>query len=221
MKRGNFFWVGYSDLMTSMFFIMMVLFFVTVRQLYDQVSVLKKEKEILETVQKNVEKLKERGDLFFYDKAFKRYTLMFDVQFFRNKTHISRSELKNYHNTRKKLKETGLELKKIIDNLAILKNNDEKYQHISYMIVVAGSASRTGNTDHNYELSYQRSYNLYKFWRDELKIDFDAPQYHDLVEFEIAGNGTGGIGRIKPIVGKYSEKNQRFIINVIPKMGEY
>lgn len=220
MKKGNFFWIGYSDLMTSMFFIMMVLFFVTVRQLYNRVDVLENEKEILETVQKNVEKLKDRGDLFSYDKYFKRYTLKFEVQFVRNKTHLSSCELRNYDITRIKLNQTGAELKKIIDNLAELKKNDKRYENISYMIVVAGSASRTGNADHNYELSYQRAYNLYKFWRDELDIDFDALKYHNLVEFQIAGNGTGGVGRVKPIEGCYTEKNQRFIINVIPKLGE-
>lgn len=220
MKKSNFFWVGYSDLMTSMFFIMMVLFFVTVKQLYNRVGVLEKEKEILETVQKNVEKLKDNEELFAYDKEYKRYTLKFDVQFKSDKFHLDSLELNNYENTKKKLEKTGTELKKIIDNLAELKKSDERYQNISYMIVVAGSASRLGGSDHNYELSYQRAYNLYKFWRDELGIDFDAPKYHDLVEFQIAGNGFGGVGRIAPTTGVYNEKNQRFIINVIPKLGE-
>jgi hypothetical protein len=220
MKKSNFFWVGYSDLMTSMFFIMMVLFFVTVRQLYNRVGVLEKEKEILETVQKNVEKLKEREELFIYDEQYKRYTLKFDVQFVSNKTNISGIELNDYFPTVKKLKQTGIELKKIIDNLAALKKSDQRYENVSYMIVVAGSASRTGNADHNYDLSYQRAYNLYKFWRDVWGIDFDSPEYHDLVEFQIAGNGTGGVGRIEPTNGRYTEKNQRFIINIIPKLGE-
>ncbi len=29
MKKKNFFWVGYSDLLTSLFFVMLVLFVVT------------------------------------------------------------------------------------------------------------------------------------------------------------------------------------------------
>ena len=30
MKKSSFFWVGYADLMTSLFFIMLVLFVVTI-----------------------------------------------------------------------------------------------------------------------------------------------------------------------------------------------
>jgi outer membrane protein OmpA-like peptidoglycan-associated protein len=220
MKKSNFFWVGYSDLMTSMFFIMLVLFFVTVRQLYNRVGVLEKEKEILETVQKNVEKLKDNEELFAYDSKFKRYTLKFEVQFKSNKCQINDFEMLHFNETEQKLKDTGAELKKIIDNLAELKKNDKRYQNISYMIVVAGSASRIGEEDNNYSLSYLRAYNLYKFWRENMKIDFDAPKYHNLVEFQIAGNGTGGVGRIEPNNGSYTRKNQRFIINVIPKLGE-
>jgi hypothetical protein len=64
---------------------------------------------------------------------------------------------------------------------------------------------------------------LYKYWKKELGIDFDSPKYHDFIEFQIAGNGEGGIGRFRrdPENGfKNERKNQRFLINVIPKIGE-
>ncbi len=220
MKKENFFWVSYSDLMTSLFFIMLVLFVVTVGYLQFEKSVLIEEKEILETVQKNVEKLQDRNDLFNYDEQYKRFTLKFDVQFKTNRYEITEKDLMNFDETKKKLEDTGLELKRIIDNLEELQRTNEAYKNISYMIVVAGSASRLGDEDYNYELSYKRAYNLYKFWRDDLGIDFDKKQYHQLLEFQIAGNGTGGIGRVEPLMDKkYTYKNQRFIINVVPKVG--
>jgi outer membrane protein OmpA-like peptidoglycan-associated protein len=217
MKKNNFFWVSYSDLMTSMFFVMMVLFFATIIKLRSTIKILEVEKEILENVQKNVEKLKDREDLFEYDYKYKRYTLKFNVEFGNDSCSIYSLP----SDTQKKLSETGKELKKIIDNLRELQISDSLYRNVSYMIVVAGSASKTGEEDHNYELSYKRAYNLYKYWRD-LGIDFDKDSYHQLVEFEIAGNGMGGVGRHMPEKGKkYSSKNQRFIINIVPKIGSF
>jgi hypothetical protein len=69
---------------------------------------------------------------------------------------------------------------------------------------------------------YERAYNLYKYWRDALGIDFDSKKYHDFIEFQIAGSGEGGIGRIPADPPSFFEerKNQRFLINVIPKIGE-
>jgi hypothetical protein len=192
----------------------MVLFFVTILKLKSTIKILKEERIVLETVQKNVEKLQDRKELFSYDSKYKRYTLIFDVQFKNDSSKIRAKSLENFETTEGKLRETGKELKKIIDDLITLQKTDSAYYNISYMIVVAGSASRTGNEDHNYELSYQRAYNLYKFWRDELNIDFDGTSYHELVEFQIAGNGIGGVGRLNN-----ETANQRFIINVVPKIG--
>jgi hypothetical protein len=214
MRKNNFFWVSYSDLMTSLFFVMMILFFVTIVKLKSTIEILKEERIVLETVQKNVEKLQDRKELFSYDSKYKRYTLIFDVQFKNDSSKIRAKSLENFETTEVKLRETGKELKKIIDDLITLQKTDSAYYNISYMIVVAGSASRTGRADHNYELSYQRAYNLYKFWRDELNIDFDGTSYHELVEFQIAGNGIGGVGRLDN-----ETANQRFIINIVPKIG--
>ena len=46
MKKTNFFWIGYSDLMTSMFFIMLVLFVLTIG--YLQVKIKENERLIAE-----------------------------------------------------------------------------------------------------------------------------------------------------------------------------
>lgn len=244
MKKSNLFWIGLSDLMISMFFIMLVIAVVQiginvnkqdenleliketvklkkkVEILEDQAVVLKEEKKVIETVQKNIEKLKEKEDLFQYDSIYKRYTLRFNVEFFKAKNEISKNDIKDYDVTRRKLIQTGKELFKIVENLDKLKKENDSYKEISYMIVISGSASKTGLTDKNYELSYLRAYNLYKFWKNELGVDFDNRKYHNLIELQIAGNGIGGVGRVEVAHGKnYTEKNQRFIINVIPKLG--
>jgi outer membrane protein OmpA-like peptidoglycan-associated protein len=244
MKKSNLFWIGLSDLMISMFFIMLVIVVVEisinaklhnenselnaevlklkkrVKILENQALVLKEEKRVIETVQKNIEKLKEKDDLFQYDSIFKRYTLKFDVEFYSDGNEIASSDIKDYKETRSKLIQTGEELFKIVENLDKLKKENDAYKDISYMIVISGSASNTGEIDENYRLSYLRAYNLYKFWKSEIGVDFDNIKYHNLIELQIAGNGIGGVGRIEVDKGKkYTEKNQRFIINVIPKLG--
>lgn len=222
-KDKNYFWVGYSDLMTTLFFLMLLCAIFSIkysRDLSKEIVVLKKEKEIIETVQKNIEKLKDKKELFVYDTKYKRYTLKFDVQFRSGRSNVDRFDIKHFGYTQNKLNQAGKELKKLIDNLAYLKQFDDSYKNVSYIIVVAGSASRTGGVDRNYSLSYQRAYSLYKYWRDHLGIDFDAEKYHDLIELQIAGNGTGGVGRVVTNGKSYNRKNQRFIINIIPKLGE-
>lgn len=257
-KNRNYFWIGYSDLMTTLFFLMLLCAIFSIKYysgknvalqkqnlvlekeknrlqedknnakyykdrnkaLSKQIVVLKKEKEIIETVKKNIEKLKDKKDLFVYDTKYKRYTLKFDVQFRTGRSHVDRYDIKHFVSTQSKLNQAGTELKRLIDNLAYLKHSDDAYKNVSYIIVVAGSASRTGRTDRNYSLSYQRAYSLYKYWRDNLGIDFDAKKYHDLIELQIAGNGTGGVGRLVSDDSGYNRKNQRFIINIIPKLGE-
>lgn len=254
-KTNNFFWISLSDLMISMFFIMLVVVSVEIiindklsteisdlkkklenctncekeiadltnktDSLTQTVTVLKKEKKIIENVQKNIEQLKEKKDLFKYDDKFKRYVLKFNVEFKNDRSDISDGGLVNPRFTKNKLIETGNELKKVIDNLAVLKASNPAYKDVSYFIVVSGSASRLGDVDHNYSLSYMRAYNLYKFWKQQ-GIDFDSEVYHNLVDFQIAGNGFGGVGREKPEIGySYTYKNQRFIINIIPKIGSF
>lgn len=43
MRKDNFFWISYSDLMTSLFFIMMVLFVVTIGYLQYQKNATEKQ----------------------------------------------------------------------------------------------------------------------------------------------------------------------------------
>jgi len=238
MKKSGFFWVGFSDLMTSLFFIMLVLYVISFTLFKKQLSesiqqtakldsiikVDKKNKELLviqaekakiiEAVEQNLDPLKASKDLFIYDKKFKRFGLAFDVEFIYGKSKIQSQNLVN-EEAINDLKTVGNSLIELIEKLRIQKNTDIKFKDISYLIVVSGSASDFGESEYrNYTKSYERAYYLYKFWQNE-GIDLDAEKYHDLVEFQIAGNGIGGVGRFED-----QEKNQRFIINIIPKIGE-
>ena len=67
---------------------------------------------------------------------------------------------------------------------------------------------------------------LYDFWRDQRIADFDAPRYHGIIELAIAGNGYGGVGRYNPggrnlrVRNAQEKRNQRFLIQIIPKIGQ-
>ena len=66
---------------------------------------------------------------------------------------------------------------------------------------------------YNYELSYKRAKSLHDFWRKK-NIKFDPK----ITEIQIAGSGLGGVGRERD-KNKESE-NQRFLIQIIPKIAE-
>lgn len=242
MKKSSIFWISYADLMTSLFFIMLVLSafsFVlfeaertslidTLEKLKEQEQIVRVQAEkyrIIESVEENLKPLRGKSELFIYEPDFKRYRLAFDIEFKEALTRIKRTDVKNFDETILKIDQVGLALKSLVESLMEKRKREpEKFGQISYLIVVSGSASDLPDDNHirNYRFSYERAFNLYTYWRDDLGIDLDAPEYHSLLEFHIAGNGEGGVGRFKTDPPFYvnERKNQRFLINIIPKIGE-
>jgi len=228
-KREHYFWISYSDLMTSLFFIMLVLYvisFVLWERAKGKIEVAAKKYKIIENVENNMEPLKKDTLLFKYDEKYHRYQLAFDVYFRSGKYKINKYSLKNYQKTKEKIEETSRKLNLIIGKIEKQKKDSaEKYKNVSYLVVVSGSASNLPRNiaDSNYILSFKRAYNLYKFWKDSLGIDFYNKKYDNLIDFQISGNGIGGVGRFprNPANNYATErKNQRFLINIIPKIGE-
>ena len=227
MSDGNedFFWPSFTDLMTSLFFIVLVLYILTVamlknsQQAMKMIVVAQKEQlDIIKTVEENLKPLQRDKNTFVYDSKYKRYQLAFEVHFKDGRKDISPSGIDSYGPTIVKIDSLGIKLKRLVDELKKQKRSDQSLSDISYLLVVSGSASRD-NYAQNYQLSYERALALYIHWKDNMGIDFDAPEYHDIIEFQIAGNGTGGVGRFEG--GEMEEKkNQRFLINVIPKIGD-
>ena len=241
MKKSGYFWVGYSDMMTSLFFIMLVLYVVSFLMYKKQLSqleqtntelakvknrlIIKAEKaKILDEVEQNLKPLRDNKALFRYEKEYKRFTLAFDVKFNIGETEINQSGLFNYSNTIEKINNAGVELQKVIDALLQHRKTNEKMKNVSYLVIIAGYASQLENEDQytEYERSYQRAYHLWEHWK--LKgVDFEDEKYKGLIDLQIAGNGWGGVGRFKrdPENNFRNETgNQRFIIQIVPKIGE-
>jgi len=220
--RSDFFWPSFTDLMTSLFFIMLVLYVLTYIQLNHRNKVLEQQLKIIKTVEANLKPLKEDKALFNYEEKYNRFKLAFDVKFNADKFSIlNNNDLVNPELTRQKIADAGRKLKSVIDKLKSAKEKDPQLNKVSYIVVIAGYASRDKNParlTHNYELSYFRALSLWAYWKDTMGIDFESPDYKDLIDLQISGNGWGGVGRL---TGNTVESdNQRFLIQIFPKIGD-
>lgn len=200
MKKSGYFWVGYSDLMTSLFFIMLILFVVTITALNTNLEETEAELEKIKELQTAVKELPQ--DYFSYQPEFKRFKLKQQIRFDVGSIAI-KPEYNNY------LMEVGNSIAKLIQNL----NDNETYKafDIKYLIVIEGMASQDRYT-RNFELSYERALSLYNFWKIN-GINFDPA----ICEVQIAGSGTDGV---REYSGKEEYLNQQFLIHIVPKIGQ-
>jgi outer membrane protein OmpA-like peptidoglycan-associated protein len=230
-KKGeSFFWTSFSDLMTSLFFIMLVLYVLTYimlkkkeRELVYTVEDLQHKLEVYELVERNLKPLKQDTLLFRYEENYKRFTLAFDVSFELGRYEIKRGDLKQYSVTASKIQSVGKQLRKTIDTLAKNKATNPAMENVSYLVIISGYASHllSGSQSSDYALSYQRAYSLWAYWKS-IGIDFEASKYEGLIDLQIAGNGWGGVGRFERDPQNFMKnetKNQRFIIQIVPKIG--
>ncbi len=229
-KYKDYFWMSFSDLMTSLFFVVLVLYVLTFvmlkreqEKLKDTVENLEKKLEVFDLVEQNLKPLKENIALFRYEEKYKRFTLAFDVSFQLGKYEIAQGNLNNYYLTAQKIQQVGKELQSTIDILAKNKAENPAMKNVSYLVIISGYASHllSGLESKDYDLSYQRAYSLWAYWKS-IGLDFEASKYEGLIDLQIAGNGWGGVGRYERDPENYMQnemKNQRFIIQILPKIG--
>lgn len=241
-QRKDFFWPSYVDLMTALFAVTLVLFVLSFIHYKKQAIALKhiieiKEKQnaLLKKVQANLKLFKSAPEVFNYNEVYNRIELAFNIQFKTGYKYyrIDPQDIDgNFPATREKLNALGRKMKSIIDVFKKQKETDSTMKDISYLMVISGTASHlkeygSHSPDSgryaNSLLSYNRALYLYKYLKDNLNIDFDSPEYHNIIELQISGMGFGGIGRYnvpyKPENYIDEEKNQRFIISIAPKIG--
>lgn len=197
-KNTGFFWASFTDLMISLFFIMLVLYILTFVELKTQQQATETQLNRIKEIQAAVKELPQ--DYFTYQSEYKRFSLNKQIQFPKGKKEISVIDQEYLLNVGRKIEELISKLK-------------TKYrgENIKYLIIIEGMSSIDGYSL-NDELSYQRALSLARLWKVN-NIEFD-PNY---CELQIAGSGTGGIGRFKD---DEESKNQRFLIQIVPKIGE-
>jgi len=198
-KESNFFWPSYTDLMTSLFFIMLVLYVLTFVKLKLQQKATEEQLNKIKEIQNAVKELPKQ--YFKYDDRNKRFELIQQI-LFDKKDAVIKPEYENY------LFQVGLSIENLIKNLKNKKAGVNS-MNIKYLVVIEGMSSND-NYQLNYELSYQRALALYNFWKSK-NINFDQ----DICEVQIAGSGIGGVGR-----DTLEKNNQKFLIQIVPKIGE-
>ena len=208
MKQSkDFFWPSYVDLMTSLFIVMLVLFILSYKLFQDKQDELLVQVEQLRKIQEIEAALKGlEGKYFRFDPVTKRHELKVQTRFDPNSSVIKESD-------KDSLYAAGLTLKKIIDDI-------KEDQGVKYLVIIEGMAARDlRNPDfhvlrrnYGYQLSYNRALALLNLWENR-DIKFDEKRF----EILIAGSGFYGTGRY---TGRREYDNKRFLIQVIPKIGE-
>lgn len=204
-NRSDTFWLSYSDLMTSLFFIMLVLFIVCVVKIDQLGKEGNADKEQLRKIEELNNSIKEIDNKYFaYDEQFKRHTLK-DIEVSFN-TYSS-----NIHDIEQEQLEKLLKAGQAI--VRFMNSAKSKIPKAQYMLIIEGQSSKDYYT-RNYELSYERALALIKFWSSK-GIEFDSLGNCEVL---ISGSGQSSKFRVQPDV-RGNKDNQRFVIHIIPKPG--
>lgn len=195
-KKESFFWTSYSDLMTSLFFIMLVLFVLVIVLLHNKMETTEQQLRDIKEVVNSTKDLK--GQYFSYRSDYKKYILNIECSFPVNGYDINMLS----DTTKTKLLEAGNEI-------AVFLN---KHSENQYLVIIEGQASRNNISwmKYNYELSYKRAISLRLFWLN-CKLKFG-----ENCELQITGSGDGRLNN-KIMRDRYEPNNQRFLIYIIPK----
>lgn len=221
-KKESFFWISYSDLMTSLFFIMLVLFVLSSTGLYMSEQATRKQLDKINEIQVAVNRLPK--EYFCEDSINKRWTLREEFT-----PHFASRDATIPPRDTAQIIYIGQSLMEVVKSLNALKSSD-KYAglDVKYMLVIEGMASNI-QYSRNDELSYDRALAVYYLWKRN-GIDFENSD----CEVQISGSGIRGI---RPYNTDYyeaekkgdpnasnlynlheEEKNQCIIIQIIPKI---
>lgn len=222
-NKNSLFWTSYSDLMTSLFFAILVLFVVIV------VAMGTSNRQLRET-QKKLEQALRKANAT-NQQLTQILNLQTQFQTLSNSTSLDYNDEKRmffakdfvgieiFHPNEDAIKEeyfgkvdsVGRDIKNILESLK-KSNSNFKYQ-----LVIEGNAAipyrelhaGTFNPDNEdmYLLSYRRALALYQRWKNLKLRDSNT-------EIIIAGSGFNGINRDT----NNENNNKRFVIQIIPKI---
>lgn len=223
-KQSDSFWTSYSDLMTSLFFVMLVLFIVCLvkvnginqelRNANEEANAQIEEYERILQLKEQFEVLTHASSLE-YDSDKK----MFYAKDFQEKEIFNPFTGNNMEDA-SKIKDEYIDIVDTVGNdlIKILEQLNSNKQ-FSYQLVIEGNAAipwqQLQNGSYNpdnttmYDLSYRRALALYNRWRSN---GLNFRQYN--TEIIIAGSGFNGNNRDHRV----EDYNKRFIIQIIPKI---
>ncbi len=212
-KRTNFFWVSYSDLMTSLFFIMLVLYVVTFSVLKIELFSAQTKAVKLEKIEEIQQALNSLDKAYFeFDQENKRYKLKTDVKFHSGSDRITDIAI----DKRVEILNAGKDLYSKLQNMI------EKNPKVDYLLVIEGNTQRSYYSNMwNYEtmpnvgyrLSYKRALALFNYWKSN-GVDFRKLGN----QCEVILAGSGYFGQSRDIENE--ENNRRFTIQITSKVGK-
>lgn len=222
------FWSSYVDIMTTLFAIMLVLFAVS----YSRFKIKQKELEEFKDKYEEIMAIYKAVDnidpeYFEFNEEYLKHIFKIQVHYQKGKfsldylvqddPHSAEYNLAEANAIRQRIKDAGEKIKHTILNL---QQNDLLRTDIKYLVVIEGQASADGYHVDDYFnndiLSYQRALKLHEFWREKAGIDFTTMEKCELV---IAGSGESGVPRAQRISDKNDSRNQRFLIHIVPVIG--
>lgn len=226
MKKKNkesYFWTSYSDLMTSLFFIMLVLFVLIIVVLHNYNK--QKTKEIEEALAQAEATVEQLNQVVQLEKQFEELSKSSALQYDEEKKMFVAKDfvgIEIFFSNDDKIKDEYLpkvdEVGKSL--LQLIKNLYEKNPDLNFQLVIEGNAAipwyllwdNSYNPDNKemYELSYRRALALYLRWKN-----LNLRKYN--TEIIIAGSGFNGINRDN----KNEDNNKRFVIQIIPKIKKF
>lgn len=201
-KKESYFWASFSDLMTSLFFVMLVLFVLTIALLHTKMIEIENERKASEEQLKKITEIEEAVNsiepkYFDYNPTYKKHVLKITVNFPKGESDMEVVDSR----TKGELSDAGISIRNSLFEIR------KKYPKIQYLLIIEGQASKDAY-QRNYELSYERALSLSRFWKNN-GIDFG-----NNCEMLISGSGTGGTMRESE-----ESMNQRFLIHIVPKPG--
>lgn len=201
-KQAKIFWTSYSDLMTSLFFIMLVLLVLTIAMMKRQQKATEEQLKRIVEIQNSV---KELDTVYFeYQEQYKRYKLKIDVNFEGNSSNITDIPIA----LRKDLLNAG---KRIYSKMKTLSAENKD---VNYLLIIEGNAQKYQNNyiknpDAGYILSYNRSLSLVNYWK---KNDLNFQTFENC-EILIVGSGYFSKSR-----ATNENENRKFTIQITPKI---
>ncbi|MCH4552207.1 hypothetical protein [Aestuariibaculum lutulentum] len=208
MKKSGFFWVSYADLMTSLFFIMLVLYVITLTILQGEMGKIIAQNEQLKKITQIEEQFRplQKDASFHYLENCNKYVAkdLIGIEIFEsNESIIKQKYIENTIIVGKKV-ETFL-------NALIAENNDFKY-----LLIIEGNMANTWDMKLNkdsaygYKKSYERALAVYNLWLKN-SITFRKEN----IEVLITGSGFNGLCR-----DEIEDNNKRFSIQILPKVSK-
>lgn len=209
-KDTGSFWIGYSDLMTSLFFVFLVLATTLALGFRYQASIYEADARELQRIRSIAQAADSltAGGRFKFNEAQSRYELKNDFQF------EGGGDVEIPPEAHAELVAAGRDIERVLKSVSDTTD-------VRFKVVIEGRTARhldhpdkrrlnADRYDRNKNISYERALALDQLWKDN---GIHLAQYN--TELFIAGAGFGGKGRYPMERGK-EHLNKQMIVQVIP-----